>query len=85
MVLNFGSMFIVLPYLTLDTTVYGVYTLCVSFSIFLSYADLGFVGAGQKYAAECFARDEVEEEINIIGFAGFILLVFLVLLSFVAV
>jgi len=81
MVLNFLSLFIVVPFLTKEPTIYGIYTVCISFSIFLTYADLGFVGAGQKYAAEHYARKELKEEIKIIGFTIFILFLFLLLLS----
>lgn len=81
LVLNFLSMFVVIPYLTSDPTTYGIYSVCISFSIFLAYADLGFMGAGQKYAAEYFAKGNKEEEIKVIGFTNFILLVFLILFS----
>jgi O-antigen/teichoic acid export membrane protein len=81
LVLNFLSMFIVVPYLTSEPSIYGIYTVCISISIFLSYADLGFLGAGQKYAAEYFAKGQRKEEINVIGFTNFILLVFLLLFS----
>lgn len=81
LVLSFLSMFIVIPYLTSDPSTYGIYTVCISFTIFLAYADLGFMGAGQKYAAECFARGEIKEEIKIIGFTNFVLFVFLLLFS----
>lgn len=81
LVLNFLSLFIVIPYLTTNTSIYGIYTVCISISIFLSYADLGFLTAGQKYAAEYYIRGEKLEEIKVIGFASFILLVFLVLFS----
>lgn len=81
LVLNFLSMFIVVPYLTSEPVIYGIYTVCISISIFLAYADLGFMGAGQKYAAEYFAKGERLEEIKIIGFTNFILLVFLMLFS----
>ncbi|MGE6353877.1 lipopolysaccharide biosynthesis protein [Flavobacterium sp. NPDC079362] len=74
-------MFIVIPYLTSEPTVYGIYSVCISFSIFLAYADLGFLGAGQKYAAEYFAKGNREEEIKVIGFTNFILLIFLLLFS----
>jgi len=81
LILNFVSMFIVVPYLTSDPIIYGIYTVCISISIFLSYADLGFLGAGQKYAAEYFAQDQLDEEIKQIGFTIFILLLFLLILS----
>lgn len=81
LVLNFLSMFMVLPYLTSDPVTYGIYSVCISFAIFLAYADLGFVGAGQKYAAEYFARGNKLEEMKVIGFTNFILLLFLLLFS----
>ena len=74
-------MFIVVPYLTSEPVTYGIYTVCISISIFLAYADLGFLGAGQKYAAEYFAKGDRQEEIQVIGFTNFILLVFLALFS----
>jgi O-antigen/teichoic acid export membrane protein len=83
LILNFASMFIVVPYLTKDPSIYGIYTVCISIQIFLVYADLGFVGAGQKYAAECYARGERDEEVKILAFISFILLLFLFLLMVV--
>ena len=47
--------------------------------IFLSYADFGFLSAGMKYASESFARNERENEMKVIGFAGFIFSVFVLL------
>ena len=83
LVLSFVSMFIVTPYLSSSPSIYGIYMVCISMNIFFSYADLGFIGAGQKYAAEYFARGEKKEEIQIIGFSSFILLIFAFLCSFV--
>jgi O-antigen/teichoic acid export membrane protein len=80
-VLGFASLFVVVPFLSSDKITYGIYTVCVSISIFLSYADLGFLGAGMKYAAESFSRGETEEELRIVGFTHFVLFVFLVFLS----
>jgi O-antigen/teichoic acid export membrane protein len=80
MLLGFMSLFVVVPYLSADKITYGIYTVCVSISIFLSYADLGFLGAGMKYAAECYSREEKEKEIALIGFTHFILLIFVLLL-----
>lgn len=75
-VLRFLSLFIVMPYLTKDPSTYGIYAVCVSVTFFLSYADLGFLRAGQKYAAECYARDERSSEMKHIGFGAFVLLIF---------
>lgn len=81
LVLNFLSMFVVIPFLTSDPITYGIYSVCISFSIFLAYADLGFLGAGQKFAAEYFAKGDKDAEIKVIGFTNFILALFLILFS----
>ena len=78
---SFLSMFVVIPRLTSAPSIYGVYTICISISIFFSYADLGFMGSAFKYASECFYRNERDEEIKITGFASFILLLFVVLIA----
>jgi O-antigen/teichoic acid export membrane protein len=80
-VLNFLSMFIVVPYLTANPNIFGIYAICTSLSIYLAYADLGFMGAGQKYAAEYFVKKERSEEMKVIGFVIFILAVFLAAFS----
>ena len=69
-------MFIVVPKITTEPTIYGVYMVCLSTAIFLSYADIGFVSAGYKYSAECFARKDLHAEIEIQGFVSFVLAVF---------
>lgn len=79
LILNFLSMFIVIPYLTSNPDLYGVYTICISASIFLAYADLGFINAGQKYAAEYYSQGNIIGERKVIGFSGFILFLFLLL------
>lgn len=67
MILNFFSMFIVAPLTTSMPEVYGIYSLCISFNIFLQYADLGFLDAGRKYAAEAYAVNNVEKEKKYVG------------------
>jgi O-antigen/teichoic acid export membrane protein len=75
------SLFVVVPYLSSDQTTYGIYSVCVSITVFLSYADLGFLGAGMKYAAESFSRGDRKSEIELVGFSHFILLIFVLILS----
>lgn len=74
--INVLSLVIVIPYLANTPKVYGIYTLCISFTIFLSYSDLGFLNAGYKYASEYYAKNNSKKEIEIIGFVSFILLIF---------
>lgn len=76
MALNIGSMVIVTPKLASSPGIYGIYALCIAATIFLQYADIGFVGAAHKYASESYARKDSAGEIRIIGFATFILLMF---------
>ena len=75
LVVNFLSFLVVVPYLSSNPQLYGIYTFCISFQLYLSYADIGFLSAGQKYAAEAFARGDRQEEINIFGFVAAVLLV----------
>lgn len=79
-VLNFLALFIVVPYLSSQPAIYGLYSICLGTAVFLTYADLGFVSAGTKYAAEYFAQGDKKKEVEIIGFTGFVLSIFLVLL-----
>ena len=88
-VLSFCSLFIVAPLTTSMPEVFGVYSLCISFNVFLTYADLGFITAGQKYASEAFARGERNQEkkyvytsINIYGIMSFILFAIGLFVSF---
>ncbi len=80
-ILNLTSLFIVIPALSSNPKIYGIYAICVSLIIFLSYADLGFMSAGYKYASECYAVKKTEEEIKIIGFVSFILTIFVSLFA----
>lgn len=89
MVLNFFSMFIVAPMTTSMPEAYGVYSLCISFNIFLRYADLGFITAGRKYAAEAFSVNNNEKERKYVGtsisiYGGMSLLLFFFALFFAA-
>ena len=44
----------------------------------MSYSDIGFLSAGQKFAAEEFSKNNIEEEKKVIGFTIAILLVLLI-------
>ena len=80
-VLNLISMFVVIPRLASNPSIYGIYIVCISANIFLTYADIGFAGAGYKYASESFAQKNLEEEIKIVGFVGFVLLLFVIIFA----
>jgi O-antigen/teichoic acid export membrane protein len=73
------SMTIIIPLISGETSIYGVYALCVSITSFLQYTDLGFLSAGQKYASEYFALNDLYNEIKMLSFVHFIMLVFLLL------
>lgn len=68
------SYIVIIPRISSNQSAYGIYSVVISLMIFLQYADLGFLGAGQKYAAESYAKNDRINEINILGFAHFILL-----------
>tara|TARA_B100001175_G_C19484636_1_gene629056 strand:+ start:412 stop:1962 length:1551 start_codon:yes stop_codon:yes gene_type:complete len=79
---GFLSLLIVVPNLSSDMELYGIYSLCISFTLYLSYADIGFLSAGQKYAAEAYARNNRIQEVEILGFTGAILLLMVIPFSF---
>lgn len=81
--MKFISLFIVVPYLTSEPAIYGIYSICVSMGLFLNYADLGFLGASRKYAAEAFAQGNRDEEMKNIGAGIFILLLFSLALTLI--
>lgn len=70
---------IVIPKISSNVSAYGIYSVVVSLLMLLQFADLGFLGAGQKYAAESYARNDREEEIKILSFVHWILFVVVII------
>ena len=71
---GFLSLLVVVPHLSNEPELYGIYSFCISFTLYLTYADIGFLNAGQKYAAEAYARNNRKEELEIFGFTAAILI-----------
>jgi len=82
-ILGLASLFVVIPFLSSNKLIYGIYSICTSLTIFYSYADIGFLSAGQKYASEYFAKGDLKNEIKIISFTSFILFVFISIVSLI--
>ena len=83
LILRFVSLFIVVPVLSENPELYGVYALCISVVVFLSYVDLGFLTSSIKYASESYSQGNRDEEMNFIGFGGMVTLSMSMLLSIV--
>jgi O-antigen/teichoic acid export membrane protein len=73
---NFAAVFVVTPFISAKPNLYGIYSIIIAAYFFISYADFGFLSAGMKYAAECFAQNKQQDEIQIIGFTGVVFLAF---------
>ena len=67
-IVGFGSMLFVLPWITSSQDEYAIYALSISLCLFLTYGDLGFLAAGQKYCSEAVGRDSIPEELTYLGF-----------------
>jgi O-antigen/teichoic acid export membrane protein len=83
LLLHFLSLIIVLPFITDNKPVFGIYSVCISISIFLNYADLGFVKAALKYGGEYFVTKRFEDEKKMYGFSSFILFLVISLISLI--
>jgi O-antigen/teichoic acid export membrane protein len=82
---GFLSLFIVVPHLSENKEIFGIYSLCISLTLYLSYADIGFLSAGQKYASEAFIKNNRKAEIELLGFTGAILLLMIIPFSLVMI
>jgi len=78
---NFAAVFVVTPYISSNQSLYGIYAVVTSAYLFISYADFGFLSAAMKYAAESFAKKNMEDEIKVIGFAAMVFLIFIAIYS----
>lgn len=78
-------MMIVVPELSNNLELFGIYSVCLSISIYLSYADLGFISAGQKFAAEAYKTDKTSNELALTGFSIFILILMFIPFSVLAI
>lgn len=68
------SLLIITPQLTSQPKIFGIYTFCASIVIFFSYADLGFIAATRKFAAEYIIKKQLRSEIAITAFSSLIFL-----------
>ena len=68
--IGFLSLFIVVPFLSENKVLYGIYSVCISLTIFFNYADFGFITVCQKYVGEYYAKNDLREEIKIVGFTS---------------
>lgn len=81
-VLNFVALFIVTPMLSSMQEIFGIYSVCVGLNIFINYADIGFIVAGKKFAAETIENGDYVAEKKFVGtsmsiFSAFSILLFI--------
>lgn len=81
LITGFGTLFVVTPFLASNAIVFGIYSVVSAFTVFLSYADIGFLSAGMKFVSEAVVNDNRSEEIKIVGFVTTVLLAFVIIAS----
>ena len=84
-VLRFAVLFIATPILAENPGLFGIYSISISISIFLNYADIGFLKASKKYAAEEFAKGCLKNELSYLGFGTFVLFVLTLVFSIITI
>ena len=83
--MGFLSLLIVVPLISSNQEIYGIYAICISLSAFLQYTDIGFMDAGYKYAAESYGVNDQRTETKILGFVYFVSFLFLLIFIFALV
>jgi O-antigen/teichoic acid export membrane protein len=70
----FLAMFFVTPKITgsVSTEVYGTFAAVLSFSMFLSYADFGFLSAAFKFGCDEYLKGDRHKEVQILSSAAFV-------------
>lgn len=81
MFVSFLSMVIVLPRLVGNSDLYAAYAVLTSLSLYLSYGDLGFLSACQKFCGEALAKDDTESELECLGFTITLMIVIFLLFT----
>ena len=72
------SLLVVVPIISEDKSILSVYAVCMSITLFLTYSDLGFIESGQKFAAEAYAKNNLNNELKYTGFTLFILIIMII-------
>jgi len=68
LVTGFLALILVVPEISKNQEIFGIYSFVISLSLYFTYADIGFISTGQKYASEAYAKSDWQEEIKILGF-----------------
>ena len=81
LILHFASLLIVIPFITENKPIYAIYSVCISISIFLNYADFGFVKSAVKYGGEYFSKNDINSEIKLYGFSSFLMFISIIVIA----
>lgn len=78
MVTGFASLLIVIPLISSNQSLFGIYMYVTSLTLYFSYSDIGFLSSGQKFANEEYAKGNYIEEGKILGFVFAVLITFFI-------
>lgn len=86
LLVSFSSIFVVVPFLASDPLAYAIYAFSMSLCFFLTYGDMGFLSAAQKYCAEEVGKNELNTELEHVGFVvallGSIFIIFMFIMLY---
>jgi O-antigen/teichoic acid export membrane protein len=80
-IVKYFSFVIIIPFLSKDVTIYGLYNYIISFTIVIAYLDFGYLRSANKFCSEEVSSGKIDDEIKILGFSGFMF--FLISLFFI--
>lgn len=73
--------FVVIRMISENKNILGIYSVCISLSIFFSYSDLGFLKSAIKFSSEYVLSKEYDKQLRILGSGVFITFISIIIIN----